>query len=1099
MEIMENEEVENKKAVNKQALFELSNSAEEYANRYFNSTPKAQIVELGKYREDLIKNHQFTEEEADYLCTHLLSMGVVAERAKERTKKEIKANYKTAKRALDDFTRTARYDEGLYESAKPENKVKWRFTDAVEDRFRLFDYNCRRSANGLGIALDKIILGAEKAGFSASLGTKKFVRAASETLRGAKNGFVAACYNFGSKLSTGVKGFLQNRGMKHNLRVDHNDAIATSYYEKETKAKLQEALSKTNFDKAERERLETLNEMVETYTTDKHLKNSRDNMLRYANMYLEGYPEVAGIEDIRNGFVKFDFLHKKEATKAEQIKTDYFNKKSARNNDAKRKWNEDEKRNSLTAKKVGSQVYHARKAELNRQVLDTSNLKAANERSEFNKTEVANEYQRIVDRTVAVKPNIIKRAYNRLKVFVWGIPSDEREIEGTPDGRKMADENSRKASEMESISEKPVKKGIRGRIAAWRVSRAEKKAVEATNMANYAEENGNTERAAKMKERAEKYTKKAQQISDNYAKKVASRGGKDTATDTVAPIAPIAPATSETSVEKPVEKKQGFWARRAARRAEKAQIKAQAATKAAEEAEKNGDVKRAEKLKNKATKLENKAQRINDKQAKKTAPEGAATGTVIAGTTEASAEKPADKPVEKKLGFWARRREYRKAKKAKKQQLKKEIREAKAERNKTVGEARKTYKDRVRAAKMTYKQAIASLKNAIFGKPIKATSADEAKKPTTKKPSLWTRFRNYFRPVPIVTAEQTDDEEKGKTAGGMLKMTVNNEPVEEPKKDSEGEATNGQEGAANAGEGSNGADNNPVEEANAEQASATNAGEGSNGADNNPEDEATETQDEQPAVDQVVEQQPVKEMIGPADEPKKTVEEPVENPEATDEPAVDKPAEQNQVKEMIGPADDEPKKDSEGEAIDEPAVDKPTEQKTEKEMIGPDEERDAEIAKEKAVQKQVSEITETIEEPLIIAPVKEPKKDDETIEENDNKPVEQKPVREMIGPDRDKEFNDYKNAQEELGKKCRTVIEYFDENGNSIQVSVVGQGMRNVGELAEKCVEFNQVAQKFIEREQKENAKHEAVQKKVEQFTKANAEAEKPEVEQTRA
>ncbi len=1058
MKIMEKKEVEKKKAVNLQAFIDLRRSADEFARRYYNAnSPEQKGVELENFKTALIETHELSEQDAGLLCNYLLNMGAVADAVKNE---DIKASKEAAKGDLKGFQLNGRVDQEAYDSAKPEDKVKWRATNAVEDRFRLADYNFRRTANGLGIALDKIILGAESAGLSASLGSQKFARAASEALRGAKNGFVAACQSFSEKTALKVRGFLQDRRMKKNLRFDdHAKAIVTPYYEKYTMDRLNNALNDRAFDEEDRAKLQFLAGKLNTLggsELDKEIEEKFDmknNTLRFINMFIDGDRRA---KEQYNDFIKFYTSNPRQVKKSEKTRADYAEKKTARNEAFVEKLNEDERRNDMRAKKFASKVYHAAKAKVNAIDMDTTSQKVARDRSNENKTDYNNEYKRIVDRTMAVRPNIIKRGYNRLKAYIWTIPENAQGNEGNPivQEREMANQDKKKANEMEQGNSKPSEdRGLRAWFSAKRVARAERKAEKAAKQAEIAAQNGNTQRAEQLKEKADKYTTKAHNIQTAHAEKAqkrAERKAEKHKTNESTEKQTANTTTEKQTANAPAEKKQGFWARRAANRAARAEKKAQKALERAAEFEKNGNTQQAEKFKEKANKYTTKAKNINDKQAKKAERRAEKQAKTQNNTTENEATQPTAMTSREERK--AARKAYRQAKRDAKKAEKTEIRAAKAERNKSVGNARDVCRNKIRDARQTYKQTIASLRNAF--KKSKTESKDTEANTTANtntntnttqskaKKSLWRRFVDYLSPIPSADKENTQNAqgEADKNKGATKDGGATSEGAKGDKADEAGKPTPKAEGqgATNDAQGEAG---NPAPEAQEQGATgATDAGDAAKKDEDKKDESAQETEAKKHATEGKTPADPVVPTEPKKDETETAGATSTETPvESVEEPTGEK------VEESTGEKVEEPTEDPEKKLTDE--------QQAQIRKIVEEAEQDAEKKAETRIRVD-SEL--------------EKKQAEEAKQGTTPDPVEsaeKEPEREMIGPDKDREFNDYKDAQSGLIQQVQIVVKYLGENGDNRELSVIGKGMGHVGALGKQCATYLKVAEELIKRE----------------------------------
>jgi len=770
---MENEKVENKKAKNKEALRDLRKFTFDSAVQYFTaSTEKERADVLANVYENLTNKDglNLDVEEAGLIVNAFSSMGNAA----GLSKKEMKENVNDL---MFELSRIGLYNKEMYDeaAAKPEDKVKWRAADAVVDRFRLADLNFNRTSNGLGIALDKIVLSAESAGTSAGLGARKAARATSEALRGAANGFAAAC----SAARTKLAGYMQNRVMRRNIRINHDNAIITDFYEKSTINRLQEAIAREeNADK--KDKLNILlgyineNVVVETpYTMLWH-----DNALRYANMYLEGEPRA---QDVSKGFIKFNSDNKENFTRSVKRKLAYAEAKKDRQEKFEEILNAyDNKRGVLKAKGLASKVYHARRSELKGQDLDAGNLNAAEYRAGVHETDKNQEYKRAVDRTVAVTPGILKRGAAKIKAFFSGTPSAEKPAPQETQGevapkvetekkegfwarykakraqkkqeRKMAKENAKKENEMEQNSvvteekKSSEKKSLRDRWFAWRADRAEKRAQKA-------EKRGDAEKAKQIREaQAKKEQARAKKLADKEQRR-AEKQARKTQNN-------VKTEETKTTEAKTAEKKPGFWARYTERRAQKA--------------ERRGNFKAA--------------QDIREKYAKKVA--------------------------------------LREGKKAAKVERNAAIRAAKEDYKKTVNSASSIFAQKVRSARETCRQKIASLRNEYRNIPrhwiisnlnkVETKEAPEKEVKQEKKPGWWTRFKNWIKGGKKEKgAEKTDVDPEV-----IITPAPEVEPVE-PKADKEttGEATEDpakvNEGAEQDGaEGAQGqdADKKPEEE-----------------------------------------------------------------------------------------------------------------------------------------------------------------------------------------------------------------------------------------------------------------------------------------------
>jgi len=754
---MENEKVENKKAKNKEALRDLRKFTFDSAVKYFNAeTEQERAAVLADVHNVLSAEggQELSAEEIGLIINAFSSMGNAAGLSKKEVKQEVNET-------MHDLSRIGLYDKELYNdaAAKPEEKVKWRAADAVVDRCRLADLNLNRTSNGLGIALDKIVLGAESAGVSAKLGARRVARSTSEALRGAANGFAAAC----SATRTKLAGTLQNRVMKHNVRINHDNAIITKYYEKATIARLEDAIKKED-NEAELAKLNTLLEyakrevVVETpYTALIH-----ENGLRFANMYLDGDPRA---QNVTSDFIKFNAANKDNFTKAVQRKMAYAVAKQARAEEFDKVLGAyDDKRGVLKAKQLASKVYHARRSELKGQDLAAGNMNAAEYRSGVNDTELKQEYKRTVDRTIRVNGSGLG---SKIKAFFFGTPSKEREEApeeaktseevAKKEGilaryrakraqkkaeRKMAKEKSKEASEMETTTITPEekksseKKTLRDRFFAWRSARAEKRAKKA-------EKRGNEKKAQNIREaQAKREERRAKKVAEKAQRRAEKQARKNKTADTTA-VAPVETKTAES------KKKASFWARHIEKKAQKAEARGN--TKAAEE--------------------------IRAKYAKK---------------------------LELRQG----KKEARAIRNAK-------IRAIKEEAKKSVNATLENASRKIREAKEEYRQKVASLRNDYRSIPAhwRVANLNKPEVKSEKKPGLWARFKAWIKrekaaPVvaPVPTSEETvepvveepkketeetpapvvDEEKKGEEAAKDAATPGTPVPADEQKKETEG-------------------------------------------------------------------------------------------------------------------------------------------------------------------------------------------------------------------------------------------------------------------------------------------------------------------------
>ncbi len=485
---MENEKVEDKKAADGEFFANLRNFATLSASEYFNAeSDDAKDAVLGEFTNGLVAEYGFTQEHAKALADTFVEMGNEAGKKKREVMKAINE-------ALKEYG-AVEYDKTAYNEADPEKKVIWRFSDTMRDRGALFMYNIHRSSNGLGSALDRIILGAKSGSLRARFASRRFARAASEALRGAKNGFLAGCSSLRTKAGLMFERYFQNRAMKHNVRLDHTKAEVTPKYEQATIARLDAALA-SEINSKEIANLKQLKQYLEVSANpqtavDKDNADkfdTKNQTLRFINMYMDGYPEA---QDVYSSYVKFA-TSPRELTKAEQRRADYAEKKAERQND----FEEDvvsrftTAANELNGLKIGAKVYHAEKARVNSERLEERNKAVAQKRAELHNTDENNEYKRVTNRTVAVNGSKLSRVAN----FILG-----------PNGTQVAaPAEAEKENEVQPAAdtEAPKKEGWRARRAR---EKAEKK--QARTEKEDGKENNETSEANEMNQDEQKPSK----------------------------------------------------------------------------------------------------------------------------------------------------------------------------------------------------------------------------------------------------------------------------------------------------------------------------------------------------------------------------------------------------------------------------------------------------------------------------------------------------------------------------------------------------------------------------------------------------------------
>ena len=240
--VEDKEAIKARRAKNKQKVNDLYSLSLKYAQEYAlipTKNTEAQQALIEEFKAELVKEDgefKLSPQVADSIANTLGLMG-------GKTRKAIKQMFR-------EFTHLEILDEQAIAAKDPNVKLPWRVTNMMLDRFRLAAFNCGRISNGLGIALDKIIVGSKKASLGVRINSRKAGHAVLEALRGAKAGFLAACAAAKDKTLLAIAGRLQNRVTKRsdkigddtNVRVVHENAIITSLYEKQTLSKLQAAI-----------------------------------------------------------------------------------------------------------------------------------------------------------------------------------------------------------------------------------------------------------------------------------------------------------------------------------------------------------------------------------------------------------------------------------------------------------------------------------------------------------------------------------------------------------------------------------------------------------------------------------------------------------------------------------------------------------------------------------------------------------------------------------------------------------------------------------------------------------------------------------------